>query len=123
MKSYKELTESLHPNYNEWHEKVSKHPKFARFAKASDTRLKAIGGAKTTIYALDHQEKPVGVYSHGLNHGKIYEESVEGLLGPLETKSIKCSNCGTDHTMNLHWDKSMDRKPTQCVGCKAPLKK
>ncbi len=73
MKKYKELVEGFQSNWNDFQAKASKHPKFARFDTAANTGHKALGGAKTTIYALDHQSEPIGVFSHAFDKGSFFD--------------------------------------------------
>ncbi len=80
MKPFKELSESLqnHDSYNDWQAAASKHPKFARFDTAANTKLKEFGSKKLTIYALDHQSNPIGVYSHSFGRGNLISGGDEG---------------------------------------------
>jgi len=73
MKTYQQLTEEVraHDDYNDWQAAASKHPKFARFDTAANTKLKEFGSKKLTIYALDHQSNPIGVYSHAFGRGNL----------------------------------------------------
>lgn len=73
MKTYSQLTEEIkvHDNYNDWQADASKHPKFARFDTAANTNYREFGSKKLTIYALDHQSNPIGVYSHTIGKGNL----------------------------------------------------
>lgn len=90
MKTYRQLKEAIqtHDTYNKWQAAASKHPKFARFDTAANTRLKEFGSKKLTIYALDHQSNPIGVYSHSFGRGNIISEEQDVALDEVSHETM-----------------------------------
>lgn len=76
MKTFSQLAEEVraHSEYNTWHDRATKHTNFSRFGTAKSTGLKEYGSKKLTIYALDQNGKPLGMYSHAFGRGVLSEK-------------------------------------------------
>ena len=87
MKTFRQLREDVenHDNYNDWQERARLHKKFARFATAQNIGYKEHGSKKLTVFALDHESNPIGVYSHVAGRGTLDEGAFSDFV--RDTKS------------------------------------